>query len=59
MFYVTAIPTAGSRQLQLQQIQMLKTTFVCHPCNRTWTYVLAAEFSAQYAEEYPFELPVI
>ena len=48
MPFVTALPYPRAPQMQ-------KTTFVCYPCNRTWTYALAAEFAALYAESCPPE----
>jgi hypothetical protein len=32
---------------------MRKTTFVCEPCHRTWTYPLAVEIAELYAAEAP------
>lgn len=42
LFYVTALPHPKAPQMR-------KTTFVCYPCNRTWTYSLAAEVAERYA----------
>jgi RNase P subunit RPR2 len=40
--YVTALPHPKSTQMR-------KTTFVCYPCNRTWTYPLVTEIADLYA----------
>jgi len=47
MAFVVALPYAKSTV-------MLKTTFVCRPCNRTWSYMLSSEMAAQYQ---PVPLP--
>ena len=44
MAFVVALPYAKSTA-------MLKTTFVCSPCNRTLNYVLSSEMAAQYQPE--------
>ena len=46
LLYVTALPHPRSAQMR-------KTTFVCTPCNRTWSYALAAEIAALYATAPP------
>jgi transposase-like protein len=40
--YVTAMPYERAPQ-------MLRTTFMCRNCNRTWTYTLSAEMVQLYA----------
>lgn len=47
--YVTALPHPKAPQMR-------KTTFVCQPCNRTWTYALTAEIAELYAADSSFEL---
>jgi hypothetical protein len=42
LLYVTAMPHPKAPQMR-------KTTFVCYPCNRTWTYPLIAELAELYA----------
>jgi transposase-like protein len=27
---------------------MVKATFLCQPCNRTWTYILSTEMAERY-----------
>lgn len=44
MVYVTAVPHPRAPQMQ-------QTTFVCYPCNRTWSYALSLEMAATYAAE--------
>jgi transposase-like protein len=46
MTYVTALPHPKAPQ-------MLKTTFVCQQCNRTYSYPLSPEMAAAYATEAP------
>ena len=36
---------------------MFKTTFLCGPCNRTWTYVLAPQMAERYQRGPPAEEP--
>jgi len=47
LIYVTALPHPRAPQMR-------KTTFVCRPCNRTWTYSLTAEIAEYYAAEASF-----
>jgi hypothetical protein len=42
MIYVTSVPHPRSPAMQ-------RTTFVCYPCNRTWSYALAPEMAEAYA----------
>jgi Transcription factor S-II (TFIIS) len=42
LIYVTAVPHPRAAE-------MLKTTFVCYPCNRTWSYPLTAAMAEAYA----------
>jgi hypothetical protein len=42
LLFVTALPHPKAPQMR-------KTTFVCYPCNRTWTYPLAAAVADLYA----------
>jgi hypothetical protein len=44
LLYVAALPHPKAPQMR-------KTTFVCYPCNRTWTYPLAAEVAGRYEAE--------
>jgi hypothetical protein len=46
MIYVTAVPHPNAREMR-------RTTFVCYPCNRTWTYALSPEMAAAYASHDP------
>ena len=32
---------------------MRRTTFVCYPCNRTWSYALAPAMAEAYAADNP------
>jgi hypothetical protein len=48
MIYVAALPYPNAPN-------MLKTTFVCRACNRTWNYSLAPEMAARYAAFAPTE----
>ena len=41
MAFVTALPHPKSPL-------MLKTTFLCQPCNRTWTYSLSPDMAERY-----------
>jgi hypothetical protein len=40
--YVTALPHPRA-------LTMRRTTFLCEPCNRTWTYSLSPEMAEAYA----------
>ena len=42
LIYVTSVPHPKSPAMQ-------RTTFVCRPCNRTWSYALAPAMAAAYA----------
>ena len=44
MTYVTAVPHPRGSDL-------LQTTFVCRPCNRTYNYALSPEMAACYATD--------
>jgi transposase-like protein len=44
MTYVTSMPHPKAPQ-------MLKTTFVCFRCNRTFSYALSLEMAATYSNE--------
>jgi transposase-like protein len=44
MVYVTSMPHPKAPQ-------MLKTTFVCFRCNRTFSYPLSPEMAAAYSNE--------
>jgi RNase P subunit RPR2 len=44
LLYAAALPHPKSPQMR-------KTTFVCSPCNRTWTYPLATEVADLYAAQ--------
>jgi hypothetical protein len=44
MIYVIAVPHP-------QAPEMLRTTFVCYPCNRTWNYSLARAMAEAYAPD--------
>jgi hypothetical protein len=52
LLYVTALPHPTAPQMR-------KTTFVCRPCNRTWTYPLTVEIAELYAAESSFELSAL
>jgi transposase-like protein len=41
MIYVTALPHRNAAHMR-------RTTFVCHPCNRTRSYTLSPEMAEQY-----------
>jgi hypothetical protein len=45
MTYVTSLPHPKAPE------KMLKTTFVCFRCNRTFSYVLSPEMAAAYLTE--------
>jgi len=45
MAFVAAIPHSKSA--------MLKTTFLCQSCNRTWSYMLSTEMADRYQPEPP------
>ena len=40
--YVTSVPHPKSPAMR-------RTTFVCYPCNRTWSYALAPAMAEAYA----------
>ena len=42
LIYVTSVPHPKAPAMQ-------RTTFVCYPCNRTWSYALAPAMAAAYA----------
>jgi hypothetical protein len=42
LIYVTSVPHPKSPAMQ-------RTTFVCRPCNRTWSYTLAPAMAEAYA----------
>jgi hypothetical protein len=42
LVYVTSVPHPKSPAMQ-------RTTFVCRPCNRTWSYTLAPAMAEAYA----------
>jgi hypothetical protein len=42
LIYVTSVPHPRSPAMQ-------RTTFVCYPCNRTWSYALAPAMAEAYA----------
>jgi len=42
LIYVTSVPHPKSPAMQ-------RTTFVCYPCNRTWSYALAPAMAEAYA----------
>jgi hypothetical protein len=44
MLYVTAVPHPKAPQMR-------RTTFVCYPCNRTWSYTLSADMAERYATD--------
>jgi transposase-like protein len=46
LIYVTALPHPKA-------VNMRRTTFLCHPCNRTWTYSLSPEMADSYAASAP------
>ena len=50
MIYVTAVPHQRAPQMR-------RTTFVCYPCNRTWSYSLSAEMVERYAANAEFAAP--
>jgi len=43
MAFVAALPHPNSA--------MLKTTFLCKSCNRTWAYILSPELAERYRAE--------
>jgi uncharacterized protein YbaR (Trm112 family) len=45
MTYVTSLPHPKAPE------KMLKTTFVCFRCNRTFSYALSPEMAAAYSTE--------
>jgi len=42
LIYVTSVPHPKSPAMR-------RTTFVCYPCNRTWSYALAPAMAEAYA----------
>jgi transposase-like protein len=48
--YVTALPHPKAAN-------MLRTTFLCQPCNRTWTYSLSPAMADAYAMTAPKMIP--
>ncbi len=44
MIYVTAMPHPRAPEMR-------QTTFVCYPCNRTFSYALSPQMAAAYATE--------
>jgi len=42
LIYVTSVPHPKAPAMQ-------RTTFVCYPCNRTWSYALAPAMAEVYA----------
>jgi DNA-directed RNA polymerase subunit RPC12/RpoP len=42
LLYVTSVPHPKAPEMQ-------RTTFVCSPCNRTWSYALAPAMAEAYA----------
>jgi hypothetical protein len=42
LIYVTSVPHPKAPAMQ-------RTTFVCYPCNRTWSYALAPAMAEAYA----------
>jgi hypothetical protein len=42
LIYVTALPHPKA-------VNMRRTTFLCHHCNRTWAYTLSPEMADAYA----------
>ncbi len=42
LIYVTSVPHPRSPAMQ-------RTTFVCYPCNRTWSYALTPAMATAYA----------
>jgi DNA-directed RNA polymerase subunit M/transcription elongation factor TFIIS len=42
LLYVTSIPHPRAPEMQ-------RTTFVCYPCNRTWSYALSPPMAEAYA----------
>ncbi len=51
MAFVAALPHP-------QSPLMLKTTFLCQPCNRTWTYSLSPEMAERYQPEVQLDQPI-
>ena len=50
MAFVTALPHPKSTS-------MLRTTFLCQPCSRTWSYSLPPEMAERYGPETKSDLP--
>jgi DNA-directed RNA polymerase subunit M/transcription elongation factor TFIIS len=46
LVYVTSMPHPKSPAMR-------RTTFVCYPCNRTWSYTLAPAMAEAYATGNP------
>jgi transposase-like protein len=46
LLYVTSVPHPKAPEMQ-------RTTFVCYPCNRTWSYALTPEMAESYAASAP------
>ena len=46
LIYVTSVPHPKSPAMR-------RTTFVCYPCNRTWSYALAPAMAEAYAAGNP------
>lgn len=42
LIYVTSVPHPKAPEMQ-------RTTFVCYPCNRTWSYALSPAMAQAYA----------
>jgi hypothetical protein len=42
LIYVTSVPHPRSPEMQ-------RTTFVCYPCNRTWSYALSPAMAEGYS----------
>jgi hypothetical protein len=38
--------------------RMVKSTFLCQPCNRTWTYILSTEMAERYQPVPNQHLPI-
>ncbi len=47
MVYVTSLPHPNAPQIR-------KTTFLCEPCHRTWSYPLVEDLAKRYAAEASF-----
>jgi DNA-directed RNA polymerase subunit M/transcription elongation factor TFIIS len=42
LIYVTSVPHPKAPEMQ-------RTTFVCYPCNRTWSYALSPAMAEAYS----------